>query len=284
MTLTNQSLELSDLQFAKLRGIIHANTGITIADGRKGLLLSRLRSRLREMKEPDFKSYISRLQNDASELQELINRVTTNKTLFYRTPRIWNHFRDCTVPAFLASQKKSSMRVWSAASSTGEEAHTIGIMLEEFRLANTGFDYSVLGTDVSSRVLAAAEKGVYAPAALTGFRKEQPDLFRSGMVGDDADGFRVKPDIKARLKFKLHNLQKPLKNTSPFDAVFLRNVLIYFTIEDQENILRNVAALMPPTGTLYIGESETLNRLETVFEPIEPMVYRPVSGTKRPDA
>ena len=284
MTGTDRNPDLSDAQFMRLREIIHSNTGITIGDGRKSLLLSRLRSRLREVDEPNFKSYIARLDSDGEELQELINRVTTNKTYFYRTPRVWDHFRNVAVPEFLGSKSQRPMRVWSAAASTGEEAHTIGILLENTRTSETGFDYSILGTDVSSRVLKVAEQGIYAPRTLSAFRKDQPDLFRHAMIGDDANGFRVTPEIKKRIKFKLHNLQKRLRGTSAFDVVFLRNVLIYFTVEDQENILRNVAALMQPNGTLYIGESETIGRMETPFETVEPMVYRPTSGVKRPDA
>ena len=275
MTTTTPTLELSDLQFSKLCEIIHRNTGITIADGRKSLLLSRLRGRLREVNEPNFKSYIARLSSDAAELQELINRVTTNKTYFYRTPRVWDHFREIAVPEFLNRKTGQPMRIWSAASSTGEEAHTIGVVLEDFRRSMGGFDYNVLGTDVSSRVLKAANTGVYLPRAVSAFRSDNPELFRSGMVGDDENGYSVKPEIKSRLKFKLHNLQNRLKGNTQFDVVFLRNVLIYFTVEDQEKILENVRGQMHPTGTLYIGESETLRRVKTRFELVEPMVYRP---------
>jgi len=275
------NIELSDSQFTQLREIVHANTGITIGDGRKSLLLSRLRSRLREANEPDFRSYIARVSKDADELQQLINKVTTNKTLFYRTPRIWDHFTKNSVPNFIKQSPGRSMRIWSAASSTGEEAHTVGIVLEEFRQSQAGFDYSVFGSDISSRVLEIAQKGLYSGQTLSGFRKDQPGLFQKYMVGDDSGGFQVKPEIKSRLKFKLHNLQKRLTNTAPFDAVFLRNVLIYFTNEDQENILRHVHAMMSPEATLFIGESETLNRLNTSFEQIEPMIYRPLGKQRR---
>ena len=272
---------MSDAQFTRLCELIHDSTGITIAEGRKSLLLGRLRSRLREVNEPDFTSYIARVKSDSDELQQLINRITTNKTLFYRTPRIWDHFQSTVVPEFLASKQRRPMRIWSAAASTGEEAHTIGIVLEQFRRRETNFDYHVLGTDISSRVLEVAEKGSYPAKAMTAFRSEQPELFSSAMLGDDNDGFHVKPEIKSRLQFKLHNLQKRLKNARAFDAVFLRNVLIYFTNEDQERILQNVLALMPKEGILYIGESESLNRLETGFDQIEPMVYRPAAGAIR---
>lgn len=275
---------LNEVQFDKLRAIIHDKTGITIADGRTTMLIGRLKGRLRDLGLADYKAYIARVTSDPDEMQELINRVTTNKTYFYRTPRIWEHFEDEVVPGFIARKTSRAMRVWSAAASTGEEAHTIGILLENARKKSIGFNYSILGTDVSARVLETAEAGTYGKAAVTQFRKDKPDLFNAHMKGDDAGGFHVGTEIKSRIKFKLHNLQKKLSGTPPFDAVFLRNVLIYFTNEDQENILNNVHAAMPPEGILYIGESETLTRLTTPFEMIGPMVYRPISATTGPRA
>lgn len=266
--------ELSDGDFAKLRAIIHKNTGITIGENRKTLLLGRLRGRLREIDEPDFRSYVARLAIDTNEMQELINRVTTNKTYCYRTPRVWQHFTEIAVPEFVAKKERRAMRVWSGAASSGEEAHTIGVMLEHWRQSEPGFDYAVQGTDVSARVLDKAEKGAYADAAVASLRTEQPELFAKYMRANDEGLFTVLPEIKSRLKFKLHNLNERLKGARPFDVIFLRNVLIYFTPEDQENILRNVHEVLEPDGYLYIGESETLTRIKTDFEPVEPLVYQ----------
>lgn len=266
---------MNDRDFSKLRTIVHQCTGITIGETRKSMLVSRLRGRLREVDAPNFASYISRLSNDPSEIQELTNRVTTNKTYFYRTPRVWDYFHDVFLPEFLEKKQNSPMRVWSAAASTGEEAHTIGVALEGQRLAHTGFDYSVLGTDVSSRVLEVAQKGIYNGRTIAEFRKEKPEIFTRHMVGNDEAGFEASALIKTRIKFKLHNLLETLKGTSAFDAIFLRNVLIYFTNEDQEQILRNVRDLIKPDGVLFIGESETLNSLNTDFELVAPIIYRP---------
>ena len=281
---TETDLELSDLQFTKLCGIIHKNTGITIAEGRKSMLVSRLRSRLREIGDTDFKAYLALVSSSKDEMQELINRVTTNKTLFYRTPRIWEHFRDTVTEEFLARKTMRPMRVWSAASSTGEEAYTIGMVLETIRAEHETFDYKILGSDISSRVLKEADTGVYTAKSVSGLRDDHPDLFGAHMVGDDAGGFQVSAKIKARISFKLHNLQKRMTGSSPFDVVFLRNVLIYFTPEDQQAILANIHASMPPEGTLYIGESESLTRMQTEFGILEPMVYRPLAGMRKPDA
>lgn len=275
---------LSDSSFSKLRSIIHKNTGITIGETRKTMILSRLRSRLRETKDVSFSAYISRLGTDPKEMQELINRVTTNKTYFYRTPRIWEHFLEVALPEFRLKATAAPFRVWSAAASRGDEAHTIGMVLEEVRKKDGPFEYEVLGTDVSSEVLATAQAGVYFEGSLKEIRKHRPALVQDHMTGNDADGYRVTPDIKSRITFKLHNLQNKAPGGKVHDVIFLRNVLIYFTPEDQETILENVAEKMADDGTLIIGESETLSQLTTPFELVAPMVYRKrdfLSGTRQ---
>ncbi|MFN3210474.1 MAG: CheR family methyltransferase [Roseovarius sp.] len=275
---SDTELSLSEAQFNRIRGIVRENTGISIADNRTSLLLSRLRSRLRETRDPDFKAYIHRVTSDSSELQELIDRVTTNKTFFYRTPRIWDHFRNAAIQDFVARPPRRPMRIWSAASSTGEEAFTAGMMLETVRAARSGFDYRILGTDISSKVVRLAEAGQYAAPALAQLRTGATDLFQQYVHGDDASGYRIAPAIKERVSFKLHNLLKPLSGGSWFDVVFLRNVLIYFTPEDQQTILRQVRHAMSPDAVLYIGESESISRLQTDFEIVEPMIYRPATS------
>lgn len=266
---------LNDADFDALRNIVHKETGITIADNRRKMLFSRLQRRLRETGEVTFKGYIAKVSSDPGEMQELTNRVTTNETYFYRTPRVWSHLREVAIPAFLDSDARRPMKVWSAAASTGEEGHTFGVVLEEVRQANPGFDYSVLGTDISSRVLAVAKEGHYVGRPVARFKREDPKLFAKHMQGNDTDGYRVKDDIKRRIQFRLHNLLKPLSSGGPFDVVFLRNVLIYFTPSDQEKILANIHRQLRPEGTLMIGESESLKALKCDFEAIEPLIYRP---------
>ncbi len=270
----SREIELSDGEFTKLCAIVYKHTGITIGDGRKSLLLSRLRGRLRDIEAPDFRSYISRIGEDKAELQEFIDRMTTNKTYCYRTPRIWEHFRNECVTEFLSRNPMRPLRVWSAASSTGEEACTAGVLLEDVRQGHDGFDYAIHGTDISSAVLKMAEAGSFSERMVAPLRQDQPDLFARFMVRNDAGAFSPCPAIRARSKFKLHNLVERLKSSAPFDAVFLRNVLIYFTPEDQERILANVAGVMTRDSVLYIGESETLSRLKTPFEMVQPMIYR----------
>ncbi len=281
MPSTDHETSLSDADFAKLRDIVHQTTGITIAENRKSMLFSRLQRRLRETGETTFSAYIDRVTSDPVEMQELTNRVTTNETYFYRTPRIWSHLREVVIPRFLETPGTRQMKVWSAAASTGEEAHTVGVILEDVRKSNAGFDYAILGTDISSRVIEIATKGHYVGRPVARFQKEDPDLFARQMVGDDAGGYQVRPEVKRRITFRLHNLLDRLKTGGPFDVVFLRNVLIYFTHEDQEKILAHVHAQMKPDATLIIGESETLGSLNCSFEAVAPLIYRPVFGARK---
>ncbi|GGE50314.1 chemotaxis protein methyltransferase [Primorskyibacter flagellatus] len=270
---------MSDGDFAKLRAIVYDQTGITIGETRKSLLVSRLRPRLRDLGLSEYGTYIARVAADEAERQELTNRVTTNETYFYRTPRVWTYFTDSFIPDFLAAKHGRPMRVWSAAASTGEEAHTIGTFLEETRSRTPGFDYAVLGTDISSRVIGVATEGVYRGRPVARFRADQPDLFARHMTGSDDEGWQVAPQIRSRIRFRQHNLLEPLTNTAQFDVVFLRNVLIYFTPADQERILGHVRRLLHPGGVLFIGESESLKFIETDFEQVEPIIYRPVART-----
>lgn len=265
---------LSDKDFLALCKVIHQQTGITIAENRRNMLLSRLQRRLRATGTKTFKKYVALVTSNTVERQEMINRITTNETYFYRTPRIWSHLRDSTIPEFLEEGRAKTMNVWSAAASTGEEGYTIGAVLEDVRQHYAGFEYSVLGTDISTRVLKVACRGTYFGRSIARFRKEDHSLFEHYMIGNEVDGFSVRPEIGERIDFEWHNLLEPLKFARKFDVVFLRNVLIYFSCEDQERILSNVHDQMKRNGTLIIGESETLSNMQCDFEAIAPLIYR----------
>ncbi|CUH80744.1 CheR family methyltransferase [Tropicibacter naphthalenivorans] len=272
------SKTMTESEFTKLRAIIYDQTGISIGAERQSMLMSRLNKRLRALDLATYKEYISRVQSDPVERQELTNRVTTNETYFYRTPRIWQYFRDEVVPNFAVNGPNRPLRVWSAASSSGEEAHTAGVLLEDMRLQTPRFDYAILGTDISSRVLEMATEGHYVGRPVARFKEAEPELFARHMVGDDTNGWKVKPQIKTRIRFQQHNLLGQLMNAGQFDVVFLRNVLIYFNAKNQERILRNIHKVMHPDGILFIGESESLKHISTEFEQVAPIIYKPRTG------
>ncbi|MFK7861135.1 MAG: protein-glutamate O-methyltransferase CheR [Granulosicoccus sp.] len=268
--------ELNEKCFKTLIEMIHSLTGITIKPERKAMLEGRLTRRLRALDLPDFESYVNYMKNNKSEEEEFINKITTNETYFYRTPRIWEFISDTYLSDWHAQNPSSTLNVWSAASSTGEEAHTLGVLLQAYKDKNPGFDYRITGTDIDSSVVQSATVGLYNGRSIDRFRKEKPDLFSSYMVGTDAHGYKVAPNIKRNIQFKILNLFNPAPVDKKYSLILLRNVLIYFSGEDIELVMQSVEKRLSASGIVIIGESESLNNLSTNFVTVCPTIYQRV--------
>lgn len=272
---------IDDACFDGLKSLIHKLTGITIKQERQIMLVGRLRPRLRALEISSYPEYLEYVRANKSEHEEFVNKVTTNETYFFRTPRVWEYIEQSFLPEWQAAKSSSTLQVWSAASSTGEEAHTLGIFLEHFRKSNPGVDYRIHGTDIDTTVVEKATQGLYKGRSVERFRQTRPDMFKRYMAGNDDDGFRVLPDIKSRMNFTQLNLFDSPLDGAGFDLIFLRNVLIYFTKEDQEKLMSALARRIKPEGTLIIGESESLNSLNTGFEAVKPTIYKPIAEDAR---
>lgn len=275
--------KISDRCFASFRDYVHKLTGITIDKNRSAMLVGRIRKRVFDLGLSDYDSYLDVLKNSKEEELFFTDLITTNETYFYRTPRIWDFIENEFMPKHFSENSKL-LKAWSAASSTGDEAHTLGIVFEHFKQKNPSFGYSILGTDISSSVVDRATEGLYIGRPVERFRETRGELFKKYMVGDDEKGYRVLPYIKSHIKFKVHNLFNMLSGGQKFDLILLRNVLIYFTKEDQEKVLKNVFNCLSPRGFLIIGESESLNGIETNFESVSPLIYQPVGSGEKKDA
>lgn len=265
---------LNDRCFTELATKVHALTGITIKPERRAMLEGRLMKRLRSLKLPDFESYIQYINSTTDEHEAFVNTVTTNETYFYRTPRIWEYISTDFLNDWHTQNKGKTLNIWSAASSTGEEAHTIGVLMQAFKDNHRGFDYRISGTDIDSSVIQRASTGLYNGRSIERFRNEKPELFARYMVGNDTDGYKVAKHIKQNIQFKYLNLFKPTAVDLSYSLILLRNVLIYFTREDQELVLRTVHKRLNPTGVLIIGESESLYNLSSDFLTINPTIYK----------
>lgn len=274
MSMTTTEANLSDEAFQELLRLVHKLTGISIGQNRKSMLVGRLRKRLRANDLDRFEQYIELIKQDSGEVALFVDSVTTNETYFYRTPRVWDHLTQEFIPSWLARGENRPLRLWSAAASTGEEAHTAGILLEDVKRRHPRFAYQILGTDISARVVGVARQGVYRDRAIERFRNAHADLFDKYMVGNDVDGFKTAATIRNNISFQEHNLFRPRAESNKYDIVMLRNVLIYFNKTDQERVLSNIEQAMTPNGLLYIGESESLSQLRTGFDPVVPLVYR----------
>jgi chemotaxis protein methyltransferase CheR len=250
---------------------VHLLTGITMSEHKKTLLQSRLRKRMRDLQIDSYEGYMDYLDKTSGEFQNFINVVTTNETYFFRTPKIWNYFQKDFLPEWYKNNPKGFLKIWSAASSSGEEAFSLAISCAEFKLKSPGFDFKIMASDISSAVLEEAAKGEYFERSVDSFRKNNPAMFEKYLKSNGDGSYQVSSELKKYVQFSAHNLYEIKKDT--FDIVFLRNVLIYFSSSDQEKVIRNVSKSFRPDGVLVIGESESISRLETPFDFKDVCIY-----------
>jgi chemotaxis protein methyltransferase CheR len=274
---------LSRKTFSRLAAFIHAELGIKMPELKMTMLQGRLQKRLRHLgmvSYDEYADYLLSAEGIDRELPHLTNAVTTNKTDFFREP---NHF-DILVREALpkltrphADGVKRNINVWSAACSTGEEPFTLAMVLSEFSERHPGFHFSILATDISTRVLEKAVTGIYAeecvqpvPIALRRkfFLKGKAD--RKGLV-------RIAPELRSMVKFKRLNLMdEDYGIREAIDVIFCRNVIIYFDRPTQEKVLNSLTRHLRPGGFIFMGHSETLNGIDLPVEPFALTVYRKI--------
>ena len=252
---------MSDGDFARLAGRIEALTGIELPPHKHELLSCRLRKRLRKLRIDDFGAYLAYLDSPVGEAEtcEMINVVTTNQTGFFREG---HHFGD--MAQVLAQHPRETggeigaarrLRIWSAACSTGEEAYSIAMTLLQAGLARPGVNLRILATDLDTGALSWARTATYPAERITAC----PPELRKGYFEVRPDGrFRVSGRARSLITFNRLNLHEPWPVSGPFDAIFCRNVLIYFNAEAKRAIVSRFVDLLRPGGTLYLGHSESM--------------------------
>lgn len=264
--------DMSPSIFAVVVEKIHKLTGITISNHKKTMLQGRLNKRMRAIGVASFEEYLKLVDRDPAETQQFINSVTTNETTFFRTPRVWEYFQKEFLPEWYEANPKSVLKIWSAAASSGEESYSAGMLCMELKNSKPSFDFRITGTDISTEVLNEAQEAIYDEREVEFLMKSRQDLFEKyfAPAGNEAHG--VKDILKQKIQFSVHNLFTVKKEK--YDIIFLRNVLIYFSCEDQEIVLNNISKSMHEKSILIIGESESLNRLNTPFEFKSACIYK----------
>ncbi len=268
--------QLTDAEYALFQALIYKIAGIRMADSKKVLLAGRLSKRLRTLNLPTFQDYY-RLVNQPGqtrELQTMVDLLTTNETYFFREQ---GHFEFLANTVIAQHPKGSSLDIWSAASSTGEEIYTISFVLAD-KLSTSG-KWTVTGSDLCTTVLETAERGTYQLERTRGL---PPDYLRkyctkeSGFNSSpDSGSFSIRPEIKQHTKFLQVNLNMPLPSTlGKYHAVFLRNVMIYFDAETKRRVVARIAERLHPGGYLIIGHSESLTGLTDTLKNIKPTIYQ----------
>lgn len=272
MNLSTQNI--SDTEFSKLTKTIHKMTGISINDKRRTMLERRLDRRLKEYEIDSYSGYLKILASSVDEQRLFVNLVTTNETYFYRTPRIWNYITNTLIPEWRDKSTGGVFKAWSAASSTGEEAYTLGIILESFRSKYTNFNYEVHGTDISTSVVDKARTGLYTGRSIGMFREECPVLFKTYMEGDDQAGYSAVGSVRSRVNISIANLFDLKDHRTQYDLILIRNVLIYFNKSDQAIVMSTIHDRLNKNGKAIIGESESLISLDTNLEAIDHTIYQ----------
>ena len=277
-----QHTGISDRDFQKFRDLIYDECGINLVSAKKTMLSLRLRKRLHTLGMDSFGQYFDYVSSTEGRIEELIHMldvISTNKTDFFRESIHFEYLgKEILSGMIQRGDWKSGRRlnVWSAGCSSGEEPYTIAMVLADIATARNSGDFSVFATDISSRMLEIARKGIYPESAI----KTVPPVFKRKYMmrgkGSRTGFSRVVPELRNRLQFQRINLNngRGFGIKTRMDVIFCRNVIIYFDRETQKKLFEKFYGQLAPGGYLFIGHSESLHGISDRFKPVAAAVYR----------
>jgi len=271
-----REFDFTDHDFAFLRDVVMEHSGISLGEQKRQLVYGRLTRRLRQLGLRSFAEYCGHVeQHLEEELGELINAITTNLTSFFRENHHFEHLAAHALPDIMKRNAGTRrLRLWSSASSTGEEPYSIAMTVAETLGSASGWDARILATDIDSQVLAKAQTGVYTEDRITDIPPaRQRRWFRRG-AGANSSKVKVNEDLQALIAFRQLNLLKDWPMRGPFDIIFCRNVVIYFDKDTQRRLFDRFADILVPNGYLYVGHSESLHRISERFKLIGKTIYQ----------
>jgi chemotaxis protein methyltransferase CheR len=258
---------LSDAEFKLFKDMIYATAGINLSDAKKPLVSGRLAKRIKHHQLKSFGDYFRLVKtNTDGEFQIAIDLLTTNETFFFREPKHFNYLRDTILPAWNSGQR----RVWSAASSSGEEGYTLAMMLAEHSPTD---DWEIVGTDISTRVLERARSAQYPLADAEDIPRQYLTKYCLKGIGSQEGTFLVGRELRRKVSFIHANLQQDLTKLGMFDVIFLRNVLIYFNMETKQRVVASLLSRLKPGGYFIVGHSESLNGITDSLKVVVPSIY-----------
>jgi chemotaxis protein methyltransferase CheR len=255
--------------------LVYDRCRIRLHEGKDALIQARLGKRMRKhgfAGLPEYCDYL-RTEADEEELTTVIDALTTNFTSFLREADHFKFLVEQALPS-LAPKTGKTFRIWSAASSSGEEPYTIGFYLSDYYPPALGWDWSIIASDISTKVLEQARRGIYPDERLTAISRDWLHKYFQKGAGQWEGCCRVKSSITERVSFRQINLIEAYHHPQPFEIIFCRNVLIYFDRPTQEQLVRRLCQFLVPNGYLLIGHSESLNGLNVPLRCLRPSVYQ----------
>lgn len=269
--------DLNEADFERFRQLIYRLAGIRIPPSKRLMISNRLRRRLRETGIATFPAYYAHLGSPSgtAEVAPFLDAITTNETYFFRDTQHYDWLGGTFLPQVVAEARAGGrpkkLRIWSAACSTGEEPYSMALRIHALRSQLSGWDLSILGTDLSGAALAAARAARYGARALRLVSDEDRRLHFDA----DPDGLHwtPKPEVRDLVRWKRHNLMQPLNHES-FDCIFVKNVLIYFDPDSKQTVVRHLLAALRPGGYLVVGPTEGIYNLLGDLAKLQNGLYR----------
>jgi chemotaxis methyl-accepting protein methylase len=272
--------ELNDLStedFVFFSDLLFRLSGISLKEQKLTLVRSRLRSHIQRLgmrAYSEYREYLAGREVEDVEFQSFINLLTTNKTEFFREPRHFDYVADVLVPEWVSRQKKE-VKVWCCASSTGQEPYTLALVLDHHLPKDV--DFRILATDIDTEVLDRAHNGVYPASELHSIPHHyQTPHVRLG-TGKAEGWFKISDEIHRKVRFERHNLnQTNAPGDGPFDLIFCRNVLIYFSRETVRSIISKLSGLLEEEGALIVGHSESIHGNSHLLKTVKPSIFKKI--------
>jgi chemotaxis protein methyltransferase CheR len=269
---------LSDAEFGLFQKLVFREAGIHLGEVKKALVAARLLRRIRELGMTTYAAYYRRVLEERTELVLMLDAITTNETQFFREPHHFDLLSSRLVPGWRQEAARGlrarQVTIWSAGCSTGEEPYSLAMALLSGLPAEEGWSVQILASDLSTRVLERASAGVYPTERTSGIPRALLERFMLRGVGAQAGNVKASPALQAAVTFRRLNLnQEPYGLTGIFDAIFCRNVFIYFQRATRDRIVQRMLDHLRPGGHFFVGHSESLGGVAGL-ETLMPTVYR----------
>ena len=261
---------LKDDEFNKFRTWLHQSSGINLSSSKKALVAGRLAKRLKLHELDNYGDYFKFITrpDETAELQMALDMLTTNETYFFREPKHFDFLRD---KILTKAAPGKTFRLWSAASSTGEEPYTLAMMLAE---GLTSTPWEITASDISTRVLQKARSGHYAIERAHNIPQHLLSKYCLKGTGSQEGTFLIERNLRDRTQFMQINLNNALPKLGEFDVIFLRNVMIYFDMDTKRQVVARMLPLLKAGGYFFVSHSESLNGITDGLQLLSPSIYR----------
>ena len=273
-----KEFHFSDKEFKFISKLVGERTGIVLSDAKRQMVYGRLSRRLRQLKLTKFSDYCDMLTSGhEGELIEFTNAITTNLTAFFRENHHFEHLKETVLPDLIKKNAHTKrLRIWSAGCSSGEEPYSIAMCVREVIPKSSGWDVKILATDLDSNMVQRGKDGIYTAERVEGLTPSRMKKWVKKGTGANADKVRMSAELREMITFKELNLMEGWPIKGPFDFMFCRNVVIYFNKETQRVLFDRYADILRDDAHLYIGHSESLNKVTDRFKLLGKTIYQKV--------